>query len=40
MKRPTITVCPICGPKALMFAGRIISRICDDCRRDGWIEAR
>jgi chromosomal replication initiation ATPase DnaA len=31
---PPMIVCPYCGPTHVMYAGRIISRVCADCERD------
>lgn len=30
---PSIRVCPVCGPTAMGFAGRIIPQICESCSR-------
>lgn len=33
-RKPTMTVCPSCGPKQLLFAGRVIQRLCERCRKE------
>ncbi len=29
---PVMYVCPTCGPMNVMWAGRVVSRLCDRCR--------
>lgn len=31
---PPMVVCPLCGPRATMYAGRVISRVCQKCREE------
>lgn len=33
-RQPIMYVCPRCGPTHVMFAGKVISRLCEECRKD------
>lgn len=30
-----LVICPICGPETVCWGGRVISRVCDSCKRRG-----